>query len=125
MTQLENAALVGKGSKDHQVGNCWTMSVDGELSNLGWTIIAYCGHITRAMNELEPYFLEQFASDEVVERHSSLASIFKKLKWASSEWFHLTERPGDKQRISRDYAKDVYRMELFENKYKEWLSLYA
>ena len=73
------------------------------------------------MNELEPYFSEQFASDEVIERHSSLVSIFEKLKRASSEWFHLTERPADKQRISRDYAKDVYRMELFENKYKEWL----
>ena len=60
--QLENAALVGKGSKEHQVGNCWTMSVDGELSNLGRTIIAYRGHITRVMNELEPYFSEQFAS---------------------------------------------------------------
>ena len=95
--------------------------MDGELSNLGRTIIAYRGYITRVMNELEPYFSEQFASDEVVERHSSLVSIFEKLKRASSEWFHLTERPADKQRISRDYAKDVYRMELFENKYKEWL----
>ena len=119
--QLENAALVGERSKEHQVGNCWTMSVDGELSNLGRTIIAYRGHSTRVMNELEPYFSEQFASDEVVERHSSLVSIFEKLKRASSEWFHLTERPADKQRISRDYAKDVYLMELFENKYKEWL----
>ena len=119
--QPENAALVGKGSKEHQVGICWTMSVDGELSNLGRTIIAYRGHITRVMNELEPYFSEQFASDEVVERHSSLVSIFEKLKRASSEWFHLTELPADKQRISRDYAKDVFRMELFENKYKEWL----
>ena len=95
--------------------------MDGELSNLGRTIIAYRGHITRVMNELKPYFSEQFASDEVVERHSSLVSIFEKLKRASSEWFHLTERPADKQRISRDYAKDVYLMELFENKYKEWL----
>ena len=73
------------------------------------------------MNELEPYFSEQFASDEVVERHSSLVSIFEKLERASSEWFHLTERPVDKQRISRDYANDVYRIELFENKHKEWL----
>ena len=95
--------------------------MDGELSNLGRTIIAYRGHITRVMNELEPYFSEQIASDEVVERHSSLVSIFEKLKRASSEWFHLTERPADKQRISRDYAKDVSRMEHFENKYKEWL----
>ena len=47
--QLENAALVGKGSKEHQVGNCSTMSVDGELSNLGRTIIAYRGHITRVI----------------------------------------------------------------------------
>ena len=44
--QLENAALVDKGSKEHQVGNFWTMSVDGELSNLGRTIVAYRGHIT-------------------------------------------------------------------------------
>ena len=91
--------------------------MDGDLSNLGQTIIAYRGQITRVMNELEPYFSEQLATDEVVERHSSLVSIFEKLKRASSEWFHLTERPSDKQRISRDYAKDVYRMELFENKY--------
>ena len=97
------------------------MSADGELSNLGRTIIVYRGHIARLMSELEPYFSEQFATDEVVERHSSLVSIFEKLKRASSELFHLTERPADKQRISRDYAKDVYRMELFENKYKEWL----
>ena len=48
--QLENAALIGKGSKEHQVGNCWTMSVDSELSNLGQTIIAYHGYITRVMN---------------------------------------------------------------------------
>ena len=88
--QLENAALVGKGSKEHQVGNCWTMSTDDELSNLGPTIIAYRGHITRVMNKLELYFPEQFASDEVVERHNSLVSIFEKLKRASSEWFHLT-----------------------------------
>ena len=74
--------------------------MDGELSNLGWTIIAYRGHITRVMNELEPYFSEQFPSVEVVERHSSLVSIFEKLKRASSEWFHLTERPENKQRIS-------------------------
>ena len=119
--QLENAALVGKRSKKHQVGNCWTMSVDSELSNLGRMIIAYRGHITRVMNALEPYFSEQFATDEVVERHSSLVSIFEALKQASLEWFHLTERLADKQHISRDYAKDVYRMELFENKYKEWL----
>ena len=44
--QLENAALVGETSKEYQDGNCWTMSVDGELSNLGRTIIAYRGHIT-------------------------------------------------------------------------------
>ena len=73
------------------------------------------------MNELELYFSEQFASDEVVERHSSWGGIFEKLKQASSEWFHLTERLADKQHISRDYAKDVYRMEFFENKYKGWL----
>ena len=54
-------------------------------------------------------------------KDSSLVSIFEKLKRASSEWFHLTERPADKQRVSRDYSKDVFRMELFENKYKEWL----
>ena len=95
--------------------------MDGELSNVGPTIIAYHGHITRVMNELQPYFSEQFASDEVIERHSLLVSIFEKLKRASSEWFHLTELLADKLRISRDYAKDVYRMELFENKYKEWL----
>ena len=65
--------------------------------------------------------MEQIASDEVVKRHSSLVSIFEKLKRASSEWFHLTERPADKQHISRDYAKDVYQMELFKNKYKVWL----
>ena len=74
--------------------------MDGELSNLVRTIIGYCGHITRVMNKLEPYFLEQFASDEVVERHSSLVSIFEKRKRASSEWFHLTEQPEDKQPIS-------------------------
>jgi len=61
------------------------MSVDGESSNLGRTIIAYRGHITRLLNELEPYFMAQIASDEVVERHSSLVSIFEKLKQASSE----------------------------------------
>ena len=55
------------------------------LSNLGRTIIAYRGHITRVMNELEPYFSEQFASDEVVERHNSLVSMFEKLKRASSD----------------------------------------
>ena len=97
------------------------MSADGESSNLGRTIIAYRGHITRLMNELEPYFSEQIAADKVVERHGSLVSIFDKLKRVSSEWFHLTERLADKQRIFRDYANDVYRMELFENKYKEWL----
>ena len=37
------------------------------------------------MNELEPYFSEQFASDEVVERHNSLVSMFEKLKRASSD----------------------------------------
>ena len=57
----------------------------------------------------------------MVERHSLLVSIFEKLKQASSEWFHLIELPADKQRISQDYAKDVFRLELFENKYKEWL----
>ena len=44
------------------------MSADGESSNLGRTIKAYRGHITRLINELEPHFSEQFASDEVVER---------------------------------------------------------
>ena len=97
------------------------MSADGELSNLGRTIKAYRGHITRLINELEPHFSEQFASDEVVERHSSLVSIFEKLKRASSEWFHLTEGSADRERISEDYAKDVFRMKVFENKYKEWL----
>ena len=85
-------------------------------SNLGRTIKAYRGHITRLINELEP-----FASDEVVERHSSLVSIFEKLKRASSEWLHLTEGSADRERISQDYAKDAFRMKVFENKYKEWL----
>ena len=97
------------------------MSADGESSNLGRTIKAYRGHITRLINELEPHFSEQFVSDEVVERHSSLVSIFEKLKRASSEWFHLTEGSADRERISEDYAKDVFRMQVFENKYKEWL----
>ena len=101
--------------------NVQVMSADGESSNLGRTIKAYRGHITRLINELEPHFLEQFASDEVVERHSSLVSIFEKLKRASSEWFHLTEGSADRERISQDYAKDVFRMKVFENKYKEWL----
>ena len=87
------------------------MSVDSELSNLGRTIRAYHGHIIRLINELEPHFSEQFPSDEVVERHSSLVSTFEKLEWASSEWFHLTERSADKEHISQDYAKDVYRNE--------------
>ena len=81
-------------------------------SNLGRTIKAYRGHITRLINELEP-----FASDEVVERHSSLVSIFEKLKRASSEWLHLTEGSADRERISQDYAKDAFRMKVFENKY--------
>ena len=98
------------------------MTVDGELRNLRRTIIAYRGHITKVLiKELEPYFSEQFATDEVVERHSLLVSTFERLKRAISEWIHLTERPADKQRISRDYARDDFRMELFENKYKEWL----
>ena len=48
-------------------------------------------------------------------------SIFEELKRASSEWFHLTEGSADRERISQDYAKDVFRMKVFENKYKEWL----
>ena len=88
---------------------------------MGQTFKAYHGYITRLINELEPHFSEQFASDEVVERHSSLVSIFEKLKRASSEWFPLTEGSADRERISEHYAKDVFRMKVFENKYKEWL----
>ena len=52
---------------------------------------------------------------------SSLVIIFEKLKRASSEWFHLSEGSADRERISQDYGKDVFRMKLFENKHQEWL----
>ena len=48
-------------------------------------------------------------------------SIFERLKRATLEWFHLTEGSADRERISQNYAKDVFGMKVFENKYKEWL----
>lgn len=99
-----------------------TMSSVGERDSLGRTIIAYRGHITRIINELDPLLLEQIASKEVVEKHSSLVSIFEKLKRACAQWYHLSGEQEDRERITHDYAKDVYRMQMFENKYKEWLN---
>ena len=61
------------------------MSSVGERDSLGRTIIAYRGHITRIINELDPLLLEQIASKEVVEKHSSLVSIFEKLKRACAQ----------------------------------------
>ena len=98
------------------------MSSVGERDSLGRTIIAYRGHITRTINELDPLLLEQIASKEVVEKHSSLVSIFEKLKRACAQWYHLSREQEDRERIIHDYAKDVYRMQMFENKYKEWLN---
>ena len=98
------------------------MSSVGERDSLGRTIIAYRGHITRIINELDPLLLEQIASKEVVEKHSSLVSIFEKLKRACAQWYHLSGEQEDRERITHDYAKDVYRMPMFENKYKEWLN---
>ena len=99
-----------------------TMSSVGERDSLGRTIIAYRGHITRIINELDPLLLEKIASKEVVEKHSSLVSIFEKLKRACAQWYHLSGEQEDRERITHDYAKDVYRMQMFENKYKEWLN---
>ncbi|CAH3159031.1 unnamed protein product, partial [Porites lobata] len=98
------------------------MSSVGERESLGRTIIAYRGHITRIINELDPLLLEQIASKEVVEKHSSLVSIFEKLKRACAQWYHLSGEQEDREHITHDYAKDVYRMQMFENKYKEWLN---
>ena len=98
------------------------MASVGERDSLGRTIIAYRGHITRIINELDPLLLEQIASKEVVEKHSSLVSIFEKLKRACAQWYHLSGEQEDRERITHDYAKDVYRMQMFENKYKEWLN---
>ena len=121
---VEVGCLIGDGSKEFQVGILkflLMMSLEGEEANLGRSISAYRGHITRIIGQLEPLFSQQVASDEVVEKHSSLVSIFEKLKRASAQWYHLGLQPEDRERISLDYAKDVYRMQLFEDKYKEWL----
>ena len=80
------------------------MSSVGERDSLGRTIIAYRGHITRIINELDPLLLEKIASKEVVEKHSSLVSIFEKLKRACAQWYHLSGEQEDRERITHDYA---------------------
>ena len=67
-----------------------------EKSNLWRTIASYRGHIT-------------------------LMSTFEEVKRANSWWYYLTGPSEEETRISLDYAKDLYRVEQFENKYREWL----
>ena len=69
--------------------------------SLGRTIVAYRGHVNSNYNKMNwnhyALFSEQVASSaEVVEKHSSLVSMFEKLKRASAQWYHLAGQSDNK-----------------------------